>query len=98
MTLAHQALWWFHMAIAFGILAYWVYSKLVHVLLVPATVYCRPLEPKGTLPFVDLEDEELEEFGVGKLEDFTWKDLLDARGWRWGRCECALRTEAARRS
>ena len=87
-TLAHQALWWFHMAIAFGILAYWVYSKLVHVLLVPATVYCRPLEPKGTLPFVDLEDEELEEFGVGKLEDFTWKDLLDAEACvRCGRCE-----------
>lgn len=85
---AHQVLWWFHMAIAFGILAYWMYSKLVHVLLVPATVYCRPLEPKGTLPFVDLEDEELEEFGVGKLEDFTWKDLLDAEACvRCGRCE-----------
>ena len=76
------------MVIAFGILAYWMYSKLVHVLLVPATVYCRPLEPKGTLPFVDLEDEELEEFGVGKLEDFTWKDLLDAEACvRCGRCE-----------
>ena len=85
---AHQVLWWFHMVIAFGILAYWMYSKLVHVLLVPATVYCRPLEPKGTLPFVDLEDEELEEFGVGKLEDFTWKDLLDAEACvRCGRCE-----------
>lgn len=85
---AHQVLWWFHMAIAFGILAYWMYSKLVHVLLVPATVYCRPLEPKGTLSYVDLEDEELEEFGVGKLEDFTWKDLLDAEACvRCGRCE-----------
>lgn len=85
---AHQVLWWFHMVIAFGILAYWMYSKLVHVLLVPATVYCRPLEPKGTLSYVDLEDEELEEFGVGKLEDFTWKDLLDAEACvRCGRCE-----------
>lgn len=95
-TLAHQALWWFHMAIAFGILAYWVYSKLVHVLLVPATVYCRPLEPKGTLPFVDLEDEELEEFGAGKLEDFTWKDLLDAEACvRCGRCEAVCPAHAS---
>lgn len=87
-TTAHQGLWWFHMAIAFGIIAYWTYSKLVHVLLVPATVYCRSLEPKGTLPFIDLEDEDLEEFGVGKLEDFTWKDLLDAEACvRCGRCE-----------
>lgn len=95
-TLAHRALWWFHMAVAFGILAYWVYSKLVHVLLVPATVYCRPLEPKGTLPFVDLEDEELEEFGVGKLEDFTWKDLLDAEACvRCGRCEAVCPAHAS---
>lgn len=87
-SIAHQTLWWFHMAIAFGIIAYWTYSKLVHVLLIPATVYCRSLEPKGTLPFVDLEDEELEEFGIGKLEDFTWKDLLDTEACvRCGRCE-----------
>ena len=96
LSTAHQVLWWFHMAIAFGILAYWVYSKLVHVLLVPATVYCRPLEPKGTLPHVDLEDEDLEEFGVGKLEDFTWKDLLDAEACvRCGRCESACPAHAS---
>lgn len=96
LSATHQVLWWFHMAIAFGILAYWVYSKLVHVLLVPATVYCRPLEPKGTLPFVDLEDEELEEFGVGKLEDFTWKDLLDAEACvRCGRCETVCPAHAS---
>ncbi len=54
----------------------------------PPRVYCRSLEPKGTLPYVDLEDEDLEEFGVGKLEDFTWKDLLDAQACvRCGRCE-----------
>lgn len=96
LSTAHQVLWWFHMAIAFGILAYWVYSKLVHVLLVPATVYCRPLEPKGTLPHVDLEDEDLEEFGVGKLEDFTWKDLLDAEACvRCGRCESVCPAHAS---
>lgn len=96
LSAAHQVLWWFHMAIAFGILAYWMYSKLVHVLLVPATVYCRPLEPKGALPFVDLEDEDLEEFGVGKLEDFTWKDLLDAEACvRCGRCETVCPAHAS---
>lgn len=95
-TAAHQVLWWSHMAIAFGIIAYWTYSKLVHVLLVPATVYCRPLEAKGTLPAIDLEDEELEEFGVGKLEDFTWKDLLDAEACvRCGRCEAVCPANAS---
>ncbi len=87
-SLIHQVMWWSHMAIAFGILAYWTYSKLVHVLLIPTAVYRRSLEPKGTLPVIDLEDEDLEEFGVGKLEDFTQKDLLDLETCvGCGRCE-----------
>lgn len=87
-SIAHQVLWWSHMALAFGLIAYWTYSKLVHVFLIPVAVYCRSLEPKGTLPFVDFEDESLESFGVGKVEDFTWKDLLDTEACvRCGRCE-----------
>lgn len=87
-SIAHQVVWWGHMALAFGLIAYWTYSKLVHVFLIPIAVYCRSLEPKGTLPFVDFEDESLESFGVGKVEDFTWKDLLDTEACvRCGRCE-----------
>lgn len=87
-SIAHQILWWSHMALAFGLIAFWTYSKLVHVLLIPATVYCRSLEPEGTLPFIDFEDEELDSLGVGVLEDFTWKDLLDTEACiRCGRCE-----------
>jgi Fe-S oxidoreductase/nitrate reductase gamma subunit len=84
----HRVLWWGHMALAFGIIAYWTYSKLIHVLLVPAAVYSRPLEPAGTLPFIDVEDESLETLGVGTLPDFTWKDLMDFEACvRCGRCE-----------
>lgn len=87
-SLLHRILWWGHMVLAFGLIAYWTYSKLIHVFLIPATVYCRSLEPKGTLPFIDVEDENLETFGVGKLEEFTWKDLLDTEACvRCGRCE-----------
>lgn len=87
-SLAHQLLWWFHMSLAFAIIAYWTYSKLVHVLLIPAGVWCRSLEPKGTLPFIDVEDENLTSMGARVLEDLTWKDLLDAEACiRCGRCE-----------
>lgn len=85
---AHQVVWWGHMALAFGVLAYWTYSKLVHVFLIPGSIYWRSLEPKGILPFTDLEDENLETMGVGVLEEFTWKDLYDTQACvRCGRCE-----------
>ena len=87
-SLTHQIIWWSHMGMAFALIAYWMYSKLVHVLLMPADVWCRSLEPKGTLPYIDVEDENLTTMGVGQLEDFTWKDLLDAEACiRCGRCE-----------
>lgn len=87
-SLAHQIIWWSHMGLAFTLIAYWMYSKLVHVLLMPADVWCRSLEPKGTLPYINVEDENLTTMGVGQLEDFTWKDLLDAEACiRCGRCE-----------
>ena len=86
--LTHQIIWWSHMGMAFALIAYWMYSKLVHVLLMPADVWCRSLEPKGTLPYIDVEDENLTTMGVRVLEDFTWKDLLDAEACiRCGRCE-----------
>lgn len=87
-SLIHRVVWWGHMTLAFGLIAYWTYSKLIHVLLIPATVYCRSLDPMGTLPFVDIEDENLETMGVGVLEDFTWKDLLDTEA-----CVCCGRCQ-----
>lgn len=87
-SLTHQIIWWSHMGMAFALIAYWMYSKLVHVLLMPADVWCRSLEPKGTLPYINVEDENLTTMGVGQLEDFTWKDLLDSEACiRCGRCE-----------
>lgn len=86
--LAHRVLWWFHMALAFALIAYWTYSKLVHVLLVPAGVYWRDLKPKGELPFIDMEDEGLLSFGCGRLEELTWKDLFDTQACvRCNRCQ-----------
>ena len=75
----HQVFWWGHMALAFALIAYWAYSKLVHVFLIPAAVYCRDLRPRGTLDPIDFEDESLDVIGAGVAADLTWKDLLDAQ-------------------
>lgn len=84
----HKVFWWGHMVLAFAFIAYAGYSKLGHVLLIPGNVFFQSLEPKGVLPYINMEDEEAESFGVGKLEDFTWKDLYDTDACiRCGRCQ-----------
>lgn len=86
-AVAHRVLWWSHMVAAFAILGTWTYTKLVHVLLVPADVFFRQLGNKAQLPCIDLEAEDLESMGAGCVDDLTWKDLFDAQACiRCGRC------------
>lgn len=83
----HRVLWWAHMALALGFIAYIPFSKLSHIFLSPLNQYYRSLEPKGALIKLDLENEEAESFGVAAVEQFTWKDLFDAEACtRCGRC------------
>lgn len=60
--------------------AYWISTGGKHIHLIGATsnVFFRKLEPNGALYPLDLEDEEAEYFGASKMEDLSWKQLLDA--------------------
>lgn len=84
----HRILWWAHLALAMGLIGYLPFCKLSHVLISPLNQYFRSLEPKGALAALNLEDEEAESFGIGKLEDFSWKHLFDTGACtRCGRCQ-----------
>jgi Fe-S oxidoreductase/nitrate reductase gamma subunit len=84
----HKVIWWVHGGLAFIFIAYFAYAKMLHMLLIPANVYFQSAEPKGVLPYIDMEDEDAETFGVSKLEEFTWKDILDTDACvRCGRCQ-----------
>ncbi len=64
------------------------YSRLFHIISSPMNMFFRSLEPKGILSHLDLEDEEAESFGVSKIEEFTWKQLMDLDACtRCGRCQ-----------
>jgi Fe-S oxidoreductase len=74
-----NAFWWIHMLIVFGFLVYIPNSKHMHLVAVHPNVYFSSLKPIGAqIAKIDLEDEELTELGVAKIESFTWKQLLDS--------------------
>ena len=84
----HRFWWWFHMVLIFGFLAYIPYSaKLFHMISAPINAFLSDLKPKGILePIPDFE--EVESFGAAKLQDFTWKQLLDLDACTaCGRCQ-----------
>lgn len=84
----HRVMWWIHTFIVLGFIAYIPYSqRMVHLITSPANQYMRSLKPVGQLePIADFENAE--SFGVGRLEDFTWKQIFDSDACtRCGRCQ-----------
>jgi Fe-S oxidoreductase/nitrate reductase gamma subunit len=83
----HKISWWTHTFIALGFIAYIPYSRLLHIITTSANHFLASLKPTGYQePIRDFETAE--SFGVGKLEDFTWKQIFDADACtRCGRCQ-----------
>ncbi len=79
--------WWTHLLIVLGFLVYLPNSKHLHILTSTLTVFFYDLKPKGAIePIKDIE--EAEKFGVGRIEDFGWKQLLDLMACtECGRCD-----------
>jgi len=71
----YRGVWWLHFATILGFLVYIPRSKHLHLLASFPNVAFKNLSPKGALKPINLE--EVETFGVAKIQDFTWKDLLD---------------------
>ncbi len=82
----HQANWWVHFATTFAFLSYFAYSKMIHPFTSLVNVFFRRLKPMGELDPI-LNIEEAETFGVAKLEDFTWAQLMNVDAcMHCGRC------------
>jgi len=77
-----------HFFLVLFTIAYIPFSTLFHIISSPMNMIFRSLDPKGMLSFMDLEDEEAESFGISKIEEFTWKHLMDLDACtRCGRCQ-----------
>jgi Fe-S oxidoreductase/nitrate reductase gamma subunit len=87
LLIAHRVMWWLHSLITFGFLVYIAlyFNRLWHIVLSPLNVFWRNLGERGAMVPLDLE--KAESMGVSKVENFTWKDLLDLDACtRCGRC------------
>ncbi|ANY73417.1 hypothetical protein BBD41_12930 [Paenibacillus ihbetae] len=76
-TVCYFAFWWIHLLILLSFLVYVPQSKHFHLITAPINILVRRTDPPGKLSKLDLEEEEAESFGVGKIEDFTQKQMLD---------------------
>jgi Fe-S oxidoreductase/nitrate reductase gamma subunit len=83
---AHTVTWWSHMLANTALLVYLPVSKLAHMFTGPTNVFLRTTESRTALPLI-ANIEEQEHFGVAKLEEFNWKQLVNFDAcMRCGRC------------
>lgn len=82
--------WWTHALLILVFLNYLPYSKHLHVLTsLPNTYLSNTSGPgvKGAMRYMDLEAEDVEQFGASDVTQLRWKNLLDGYSCtECGRC------------
>ena len=79
----HMINWWVHMLAAFSFIGLVASDKIGHILISFLNIYYMNLDnesskTKFAVPVIDPKYfEEAESFGVSKVEEFTWKQLMD---------------------
>ncbi|MEW9673552.1 (Fe-S)-binding protein [Ammoniphilus sp. 3BR4] len=76
-TVLFYVFWWVHMLTVLSFLVFVPQSKQAHELFALFNVFFKKVGPVGKLQKIDFEDEEAEEYGVGKIEHFTQQQLID---------------------
>src|SRR6266496_3536732 len=71
----YESCWWIHLVDILFFGNYLPYSKHFHILTAIPNVFFMKLEPMGRLGTPDLEKSE--HFGVTKVEQLSWKSMLD---------------------
>ena len=83
---AGEVYWWSHMIVILAFQNYLAFSKHIHLLGAGPNILLRDQGQRMVMPKLALFDGEdddpeaeplMENWGVGKIEDFTWKSMLD---------------------
>ncbi len=78
-------MWWAHMLLVLGFLAYLPYSKHLHLLAAPFNVFFTDFKSPGSIRKEEFSSEPSKQFD---LRDFTWRELLSPLACaECGRCD-----------
>jgi Fe-S oxidoreductase/nitrate reductase gamma subunit len=87
LLLTHQILWMFHTVLTMTFVASICFTKFIHFLIAPFSAFITPEHRGSILKPMNLEDENAESFGLGKIAELTSKNRLDALACiECGRC------------
>lgn len=87
LTAVREVFTWVHLCVLFGFLIFIPRSKHLHMIGAVFNSYLHRMSSPGRMRPLDLSDESVEEFGVGRIDQFTWKQLLDGYACtECGRC------------
>ncbi|MBI5731597.1 MAG: (Fe-S)-binding protein, partial [Ignavibacteriales bacterium] len=74
----YEVFWWAHIIIIFGFMNFLPYSKHFHVYTsIPNVYFSKIGMNKNTLKKLNLEDENVVQYGAADFEHLSWKQVLD---------------------
>ena len=84
----YQTAYWIHIATILSFLVYIPGSKHLHLLAAAPNVFLKPLDREKAIVRTDIENEDLETFGLGRVSELNWKNVLNLYACtECGRCE-----------
>ena len=79
LTIGEHVAFWVSFGLILAFLPYFLYSKHLHLFIAPINFLLKPSRRSiGELSRLDFADESIESFGVSRLEDLGWEQLMDA--------------------
>ncbi len=90
-TVLYEIFWWVHILIVFSFMNFLPYSKHFHVFTsIPNVYFSKIGADKYALKKLNLEDENLSQYGAADFEHLSWKQVLDGfTCTECGRCTAA---------
>ena len=79
LVIGEHICFWLALGTILIFIPYFLYSKHIHLFFAPLNFLFKPERRSiGELSALDFEDESLEQFGVTRLEELGWEQLMDA--------------------
>lgn len=90
-VIIYEVCWWIHILTIFVFMNFLPYSKHFHVITsIPNVFFSKTGDKKVALKKLNLEDEDITQYGTADFEHLSWKQILDGYSCtECGRCTAA---------